>query len=263
MGIIDPKELCDLEAVAVTVWWLGNAGFAINAAGRLILIDPVIDLEDDADPVTSEIGLPLLAPLPIRARNIDRVDLVLITHDDGDHCAPNTVPELIARTHALFIGTERTARKLREHGLPDERIRIAHYGRPLRVADMTITPTVARHQEDEGHTVRGDCCGFIVRAAGVTFWHPNDTDLLEEHLKVTGIEVLLLPIAPHVLGTEGAIKLSNTIKARHIIPCHYGTYDSDVYWCTGDPVAVGAGIEDARRRYHILSVGEKLVLPAR
>jgi L-ascorbate metabolism protein UlaG (beta-lactamase superfamily) len=66
-----------------------------------------------------------------------------------------------------------------------------------------------------------------------------------------------------VLGTEGAIKLANTIKARHIIPCHYGTYDSDVFWCLGDPVAVGAGIEDARRRYHILSVGEKLVLPAR
>ncbi len=263
MGIIDPKELSDLDAVAVTVWWLGNAGFAINAAGRVILVDPVIDLEDDADPVTSEIGLPLLAPLPIRARNIDRADLILITHDDGDHCAPKTVPELIARTHALFIGTERTARRLREYGLPEERIRIAHYNRPLRVGDMTITATPARHQEDQGHTVRGDCCGFIVKAGGVTFWHPNDTDLLDEHLKVTGIEVLLLPIAPHVLGTDGAIKLANTIKARHIVPCHYGTYDSDVFWCLGDPVAVGAGIEDAKRRYHMLAVGEKLVLPGR
>lgn len=263
MSIIDPKELCDLDAVAVTVWWLGNAGFAINAAGRLILIDPVIELADDADPVTSEIGLPLLAPLPIRARNIDRADLVLLTHDDGDHTAPRTVQELISRTHALFVGTERTARRLREFGLPEERIRIAHYDRRLRVADMTITPTPARHQEDEGHTVRGDCCGFILRAAGVTFWHPNDTDLLDEHLKVTGIEVLLLPIAPHVLGTEGGIKLANTIKARHIIPCHYGTYDSDVFWCRGDPAAVGAGVEDAKRRYHLLEIGDKLVLPAR
>lgn len=262
MVLIDPSELCDLEAVAVTVWWLGNAGFGINAAGRVILVDPVIELQDDSDPVTSEIGLPLLAPLPIRARNIDRADLVLITHDDGDHLGPRTVPQLIARTHALFVGTERTARKLREYGLPEERLHVGRYGRKLRVGDMTIVPTLATHAESEGHTQRGDCCGFIFQAAGVTFWHPDDTDLLEEHLQVRGIDVLLLPIAPHVLGTEGGIKLANTTKARHVIPCHYGSYDSDLFWCTGDPVAVGARVEEAGRRYHPLGVGDKLVLPA-
>ncbi len=263
MAVIDPRELTDLEAVAVTTWWLGNAGFAINAAGRLILIDPVIELASDTDSVTSEIGLPLLVPLPIRARNIDRADVVLITHDDGDHLAPRTVPELIERTHALFVGTARTARKLRELGLPNDRMRVAHYGQALRIGDITVTPTVARHQESEGHTKRGDCCGFLIQAAGVTFWHPNDTDLLEEHLQVQDVDVLLLPIAPHVLGTEGAITLAESTGAPHLIPCHYGTYDSDVFWCTGDPAAVGAGVSDAARRYHQLAVGEKLVLPAR
>lgn len=263
MTIIDPKELCDLDAVAVTIWWLGNAGFAINAAGRLILIDPVIELHDDSDPVTSEIGLPLLEPLPIRARNVLRADLVLITHDHGDHLGQRTFPDLIARTHAVFVGTERTALKLRQCGLHEERIRLARYGQLIRIGDIAVTPTVARHEEDAIHTQRGDCCGFIVRVAGVTFWHPNDTNLMEEHLKVTGIDVLLLPIAPHVLGTEGGIRLANSTRARHIIPCHYGTYDSDLYWCTGDPLAVGAGIEDAKRRYHVLGIGEKFVLPAR
>jgi L-ascorbate metabolism protein UlaG (beta-lactamase superfamily) len=263
VAVIDPKALTDLEAVAVTTWWLGNAGFAINAAGTLILIDPVIELAAGRDTVTSEIGLPLLSSLPIRARNIDRADIVLLTHDDGDHLAPRTTEELIARTHALFIGTPRTVRRLRELGLPQERIRTARYHQDIRVGDVTLTPTVARHQEEEGHTKRGDCCGFIIKAAGLTFWHPNDTDLLDEHLKVTGIDVLLLPIAPHVLGTEGAIKLAESTGAAHIIPCHYGTYDSDLRWCQGDPAAVGAGISNAGRRYHQLAIGEKLVLPAR
>lgn len=262
MAIIDPKELVDLDAVAVSVWWLGNAGFAINAAGRVLLIDPVIEPKDDTDQVTSEIGLPLLAPLPIRARNIDRADVVLITHDDADHLAPRTVPELINRTHALFVGTERTANKLREYGLSDERIRVARYHQKLRIGDIVITPTPASHQEERGHTRRGDCCGFIMEAAGVTLWHPDDTVLLDEHLTVTDITVLLLPIAPHVLGTEGAVKLANSTRARYIIPCHYGTYDSNLYWCTGDPDAVGAGIEDRDRRYHKLQIGERLLLPA-
>jgi L-ascorbate metabolism protein UlaG (beta-lactamase superfamily) len=163
----------------------------------------------------------------------------------------------------LFVGTERTVRALKEKGLPDDRIRGARYGQPIRVGEVTITPTPARHEESKGHTQRGDCCGFIINAVGTTFWHPNDTDLLEEHLEVTGLDVLLLPIAPHVLGTEGAVKLAESSAATHIIPCHYGTYDSDVYWCTGDPTAVRRGISDSARRYHQLAVGEKLVLPAR
>lgn len=259
--MVDLRALCDPHAPGVTAWWLGNAGFAVNAAGRVVLIDAVIEPASEDDPMTSEIGLPLLAPLPLRARDLSRADVVLITHDDGDHLAPRTVPELISRTRAAFVGTERTARKLRELGLPEERLLVATYGQRLRVGDIAITPTPARHQEDQGHTARGDCCGFIWTAAGVTFWHPNDTDLLQEHLAVRGVDVLLLPIAPHVLGTEGGIRLANAIGAPHVIPCHYGTYDTDLFWCVGDPEAVRAGIRDAGRRYHRLAVGESFVVP--
>jgi len=116
--------------------------------------------------------------------------------------------------------------------------------------------------EDAIHTQRGDCCGFLIKAAGITIWAPGDSELLEEHLTVTGVDVLLLPIAPHVFGTEGAIRLANSTRARHIIPCHYGTYDSDLYWCTGDPQAVRKNAENADRHFHQLAVGEKLVIPA-
>jgi len=263
VDVIDPKELSDLDAVAVSIWWLGNSGFAINAAGHLILIDPIIEIKDESEPVTSEIGLPLLVPLPIRARNIDRADVVLITHDHGDHAGGRTIPELIARTHAVFVSTECAALKLRHLGLPAERLRIARYGQPVRVGGITVIPTVARHEEDAIHTQRGDCCGFIVRVAGVTIWHPGDTELLDEHLKMRDMDALLLPISPHLLGVEGAARLANVTHARHIIPCHYGTYDSDYYWCTGDPATVAARIQDAPRRYHVLGVGEKVVLPAK
>ncbi len=263
MPSIDLRDLLDLEAVGVTIWWLGNAGFAVNAAGPLILIDPVIELQDDADPVTSEVGLPLLSPLPIRARAIDRADLILITHDHGDHAAHRTLPELAARTHALFVGTQRTALKLRQLGIPEGRLRVARYGQRMRVGNITVVPTVAKHEEDLIHTERGDCCGFIIQTGGLTIWHAGDSELMDEHLKVTDVDVLLLPIAPHVFGTEGAIRLANTTRARHIIPCHYGTYDADLYWCTGDPAAVGAGVEDAERRFHRLDIGEKFVIPTR
>ncbi len=263
MGIIDPKELTDLDAVAVSVWWLGNSGFAINAAGTVILIDPVIELQDDTDPVTSEIGLPLLVPLPVRARNIDRADLVLVSHDHADHAGRRTVPELAERTHALFLGTDRTAFRLRRFGIPEARLRTARYDQPMRVGGTTVIPTVASHEEDVIHAQRGDCCGFLIKVAGVTIWHPGDTELLDEHLKIRDVDVIMLPIAQHTLDAEDAARLANATRARHIIPCHYGTFDSDLYWCAGDPADLTSRIEDAQRRYHVLAVGEKLVIPAR
>jgi len=263
VSVIDPRELGDLDAVAVSVWWLGNAGFAINAAGTVILIDPLIELQDETDPVNSEIGLPLLVPLPVRARNIDRADLVLITHDHGDHAGRRTMPELAERTHALFVGTERTLHKLRQFGIPETRVRTARYGQGMRVGGTAVLPTPAKHEEDLIHTQRGDCCGFLIKVAGVTIWHTGDTDLLDEHLKIKDVDVLMLPISPHTLDTENAARLANSTKARYVIPCHYGTFDSDLYWCTGDPAPLSTHIEDAKRRYHPLSIGEKLVIPAR
>jgi len=263
LAVIDPKELMDLDAVAVSVWWLGNAGFAVNAAGSVILIDPLIELQNDTDPVTSEIGLPLLVPLPVRARNIDRVDLVLVTHDHADHAGERTLPEVAERTHALFVGTARTGLTLRHYGIADTRIRTARYGQPIRVGGITVTPTVSRHEEDLIHTQRGDCCGFLIESAGVRLWHTGDSELLDEHLKLKDIDVLMLPIAPHVTNLEDAARLANVTKARHIVPCHYGTFDSDLYWATGDPASLSTRIESAQRRYHALAIGEKLVIPAR
>jgi L-ascorbate metabolism protein UlaG (beta-lactamase superfamily) len=261
-GVVGLAELENPTAHDLSLWWLGNAGFAMNWGGTVIFIDPIIELQGD-DQSVSEIGLPLRGPLPMRARDVSRADLMLLTHDDGDHTGPLTTPQLIRRTNAKFVGTARTQRKLKECELPPDRFLIAEYGRTIETNGLTVVPTPARHQEDEGHTVRGDCCGFILERDGLTLWHPNDTDLLAEHLEVRNIDVLLLPIAPHVLGTEGAARLGNSTGARHIIPCHYGTYVSDVYWCTGDPEAVAAGIEEAATRVHMLAIGEKLIVPLR
>jgi L-ascorbate metabolism protein UlaG (beta-lactamase superfamily) len=265
-GTVALDELENPAATGVSLWWLGNGGFAINWMGRVIFIDPVIELKDDADPMTSEIDLPLRGPLPLRARDVRRADLALLSHDHGDHMGPRTTRELVARTEALFIGTERTVKTAREYGLGPDRLQTARYDEPIEVGDMTITPTAARHAEPEspafpGEGVRGECCGFILRAGGLSLWHPCDTDVLEEHLSVPDIDVLILPIAPHNLGTEGSIRLAASTGARHLIPCHYGTYDSDLFWCVGDPDAVAAGVEDAERRYHVVAIGGKFVVP--
>lgn len=58
-----------------TVWWLGMAGFLINARGTTVMIDPVLTGFD----------MPLLIDFPIAVQDVPRLDAVLITHSDNDH----------------------------------------------------------------------------------------------------------------------------------------------------------------------------------
>ncbi len=60
-NIFDSPERILLATIELTVDWM-----SWKESEAITVIEP----EMDSDPVTSEIGLPLLLPLPIRARNI-------------------------------------------------------------------------------------------------------------------------------------------------------------------------------------------------
>src|SRR4028119_401956 len=73
-------ETCD----ETTVYWLSAAGVLINSRGTTIMIDPILSVKED-DPSRSEIdGKLLLAPPPIMADQVQKLDAILYTHSDGD-----------------------------------------------------------------------------------------------------------------------------------------------------------------------------------
>jgi L-ascorbate metabolism protein UlaG (beta-lactamase superfamily) len=251
-------------STSTTLWWLGGAGFLINARGTLVMIDPAISLEPgSAD--RSEFGLRLLVPHPIEAHQVPRLDLVLISHTDPDHLAPITAPALF-RTGATFVGPEPVVARLREWGLPDDRLRVVKSGDRIQLGAVDIAPTHAKHDWQLQDPARygppfgpDDCLGFLVRTPDGTIWHPGDTTLLDEHLAQTGVDVLLLDISRDVyhLGPPNAARLANVLGARTIIPHHYGCYDDpDFAAVNGDPAEVAELIEDASRRLRILAPGE-------
>jgi hypothetical protein len=85
-----------------TLWWLGNAGFAMRYDRTLLLIDPVIKVKSEGDPAVSECGPKLQHELPLRATEIERADLATVTHSHGDHTAPKTL-SVLNETGAIFI----------------------------------------------------------------------------------------------------------------------------------------------------------------
>src|SRR5689334_24797106 len=76
---------------ATVLRWLGMAGFLINSRGTTLMVDPLLQGFD----------MPVLIRFPIAARDVPRLDAVLVTHSDNDHYSVPTNKALAAVTRAF------------------------------------------------------------------------------------------------------------------------------------------------------------------
>ena len=77
---------------AVTLWWLGQAGFIIKSpAGKIIALDPY--LSNSCKSLGDEVGFNLdrLVPPAMRPEDLVTADLYVMTHSHRDHFDPETV----------------------------------------------------------------------------------------------------------------------------------------------------------------------------
>lgn len=250
------------EAVAgpanPTLWWLGQASFLLALDGQIILIDPCIALKGE-DPLVNEIDLKLFRPLPLRAEEVERCDIAVISHEHIDHLAPKTSEILAANTSCAFVGPRRVMEALAAKGVPEERLVDLPWGDRIACGPVAIESTPAEH-EGLGE---GGACGFFIESEGFRMWYPGDTDPLPLHRTYTGLDLLVLGIADHVIGGMGGRELLSAIRPRVVVPCHYGTFDVNQIWAKGDPEGFGLQARPYCERYEPVAVGGKVVIPRR
>ena len=105
----------------VTLDWLGCATFRLTIDDLVVFLDAYID------------RVPLAPPVGLSAAEVDRADYVLVGHAHFDHIAG---AETIAlNTGARVIGSNETARVLREAGVPEAQLLPSQGGERHRLAD--------------------------------------------------------------------------------------------------------------------------------
>jgi len=241
----------------LALWWLGNAGFAIRYGRVLMFIDPVIEVKSESEPNISEIGLRLLHELPLRADQVDRVDIVMLTHRHGDHAAPKTLAVLKGKGCKFYLCPDSCMQVLDKVGADRSKVRKETIGQLVTYGGVSIEPIWALHGGRHGlvdHDPEHGA-GYIVRAGGHSIYHPGDTVLLEGHYELKNVETLLLPICHH---SRTLIDLVEILSPRYVIPMHYGTYEvnnRNRYWTYGNPEEV-IGRMRYPERLRILEQGE-------
>jgi len=149
-------------------------------------------------------------------------DVILISHDHGDHCSPEDVAQVQGKdTRIVTIAS--AARKLTGD------VRIVKPGDTIRVKGLEVeavpaynvnkfrSPGVPYHAREAGHV------GFVVTLEGQRIYHAGDTDHIPEMAALRDIDVALLPVSGiYVMTAEEAAQAAAVIRPGVAIPMHLG-----------------------------------------
>ncbi|MDE5831672.1 MAG: metal-dependent hydrolase [Desulfovibrio sp.] len=190
------------------ITWYGHSAFKIETDGKAILIDPFF--APGSGFVWQDAG---------------KIDLVLITHDHGDHTGDALA--ICLKWGAKLGCVVGTAQTFREKGLSQSQILNGigfNIGGSLIYGNTLITMTQAFHSSDSGVPV-----GYILRLAdGPTIYHAGDTGIFSS-MKLFGslynIDLALLPIGGvFTMDAWQAANACSQLGCRTVIPMHWGTF---------------------------------------
>ncbi|TYZ11823.1 hypothetical protein FY528_05545 [Hymenobacter lutimineralis] len=215
--------------------WLGHASFLLRVAGRTLLFDPVL---------FSSFGLRRRHPLPCPPEALTGIDYLLLSHGHRDHLDAQSV-KLVARQNPQLLALGPLSMGGLLQGMaPTLRVQEAGWWQQFDLgpeAPFELFYLPASHWHRRGLTDMNQVLwgSFLLRRPdGRTLYFAGDTALgghfeqIEKHFGP--LDVVLMPIGAykpaymmqlsHVNPHEAA-KAANILRAGHVVPMHYGTFD--------------------------------------
>lgn len=229
----------------LALWFLGQESVVVKAQHTVIHVDPFY-----SDFLEVEHGMKRTYPSLLTPQDVTTADLVLITHEHGDHLDPWTLKAVAAQCpQARFIAPVccRTILET-ECGIAADRIIDALTGEWLELTGVEeeiirIQPVPAAHEtlQTTGNDQAHRFVGYLVQLNGVTMYHAGDTLVYPELLDLLRkerIDVGMLPIngrdyfrgSRNLLGNmdlREAAELAHTVGMDTVIPLHYDVFASN------------------------------------
>lgn len=179
-----------VRSFAEKIRWLGHDTFRIDA-GKTVYFDPY---EIEGGPVA---------------------DLILVSHDHFDHCAPEDVAR-IQGTETVIVTEKDSAKKLTGD------VRVVKPGDTLDLGEVKVEAVPAYNTDKDFHPKKNGWLGFIVEMEGVRIYHAGDADFIPE-MKDLKVDIALLPVSgTYVMTADQAVKAALAINPKLAIPMHYG-----------------------------------------
>ena len=208
----------------VAITWIGHASFLLQFPDLNVLVDPNF--------ANWLFLLKRIKRSGLHIRDLPPIDLVLLTHAHFDHFHKPTLRKL----PKPGVGVMPWGMADLAHGLGFGRVVELEWWESFKHRDWSVTLTPGKHW---GARVLPDhnrgYGGFVLEHQGRRIYHAGDSayfDGFKEIGRVLAPEIALLPIGAYHpetfrhghMGPDDAIKVFKELKAKWLVPMHYGTF---------------------------------------
>ncbi|MDB5234337.1 MAG: hypothetical protein JWR44_1330 [Hymenobacter sp.] len=226
--------------------WLGHSTFLLRVDNTTFLFDPLL---------FSSLGLKRRHPLPCRPEDLTDIDFLLLSHGHRDHLDEQSVKLLAQQNRALrVLAPLRMGQLLRGMAPSIYEIQEAGWWQKFAMdwenngwsapedgpVDIYYLPAAHWHRRGLADMNRVLWGSFLIRAraADKLIYFSGDTayanhfEAIEQ--RFGPVDVAIIPIGAykpafmmaksHVNPHEAA-KAANVLRAGHVVPMHYGTFD--------------------------------------
>lgn len=183
--------------------WFGHAGFSftdIKTGNRVYYIDP----------------------FQLPKRDLEKADIVFITHAHHDHLSPKDISSII-KFDTVVVATSDSFATLE---IEQEKLSVVP-NKEYEVKGFKFKTVPAYNVQPERlkfHPKENGWVGYIFEINGLKIYHAGDTDFIPEmkSFKDLNLDIALLPMGgTYTMNVEEAIKAANAIGAKKTIPMHY------------------------------------------
>lgn len=187
----------------VEIEFLGHSGFLIITDGKRIAIDPYNI-----------------------SQSVEKVDIILITHDHYDHCSVKDINRLVKRGTIIVVPPDVQSKVTKVEGVE---MQIIEIGDVLEFRGVKVEGVAAYNVNKDFHPKGEGWLGYVLKLGNVIIYHAGDSDKIPEMRRLSGYGkhgsefVALLPVSgKYVMTAEEAAEVASFISPDLVIPMHYG-----------------------------------------
>lgn len=208
-----------------TVTYVGGSGFLIRAGGKKILVDALFDGFPGGYAVPASVREPLLAGRP----PFDGIDLILVTHDHGDHFSAAAVLRALENNPgAVFVGPAAAATALAGAAGRTRALEVPEgERRTLELGGITVAAMPLSHGTPPPGRPGIVNLAYLITVGGIKFLHTGDIDVRViplAYLQALGIpdERVDVAFVPHfLLSTPVPLPfVSEGLRPRFVVASH-------------------------------------------
>lgn len=193
----------------IVIYPVSHASFVMTVPGMVICCDPVGGAEAYSD-----------LPPP---------DLILITHEHGDHFDPETLSALVGEETKLI--TNPAVYEMLSEDIKAKATSIGN-GETADVGDLTIEAIPAYNitEDRQQYHPQGRDNGYVVNVDGQRIYIAGDTEDIPEMRALTDIFIAFVPMnVPYTMDVDQASSAVAEFKPAHVYPYHYQGSDVDAF----------------------------------